>query len=127
MEYPRYAYLPGGSHPHPERDPGGHRHSAVLFGEGVDLYHAGFLWEAHVVWEGLWRATDDVGERDFYQGLIQLAAALIQVQVGHERGAAKLLAAARERLARAPAMHGLDGLARALDRSWPAGPRLRRE
>jgi len=129
MEYPPYAYVPGGPHPHPERDANGHRHSATTFGEGVDLYHAGFFWEAHEVWEGLWRAVDDVGERDFYQGLIQLAAALLQVQVGHQRGAEKLRAAAREKLARAGAMHGLDpgGVVLAMDRSWPAGPRLVRE
>ena len=57
-----------------------------------------------------------------YQGLIQLAAGIIQTRLGHARGAAKLRAAAGARLARAKPMHGLDPAAIDLDR-----PRLRRD
>ncbi|MHC4958354.1 MAG: DUF309 domain-containing protein [Planctomycetota bacterium] len=125
MQFPPYAYLPGGPHPHPGRDPAGHGFHATTFEEGVDLFHAGFLWEAHEAWEGLWRAATTPERRDFYQGLIQLAAALIQVRIGHERGAAKLLAAVKERLARAEALHGVDLEAlRAQLEDWPAPPRL---
>jgi hypothetical protein len=125
MEFPPYAYMPGGPHPHPERDPDGHRFHATTFEEGVDLYHAGFLWEAHEVWERLWKAADEPALRELYQGLIQLAAAVIQTRLGHERGATKLIGAVRDRLGRARAAHGLDldGLVRQLER-WPAPPRL---
>ena len=45
--------------------------------------------------------TDDIGERDLYQGLIKLAAAFVHGVRGNPAGIAKNLMGARERLAAA--------------------------
>lgn len=62
---------------------------------GVDLFNRAYFWEAHEEWEGLWHAVgqDSVPGR-FLQGLIQVAAALLQHHLGHERGVTYLLAKA---------------------------------
>lgn len=70
--FPPYAYVTGRA-PHPRRDPRGHSFGAsepppapfdparwreceeYLF--GIDLFNAGYYWEAHEAWEGLWRAS----------------------------------------------------------------------
>lgn len=55
------------------------------FQDGVDLFHRGFWWEAHEVWEGLWRrAAGD--EAELLQGLIQIAAACYHRAVGKPAG-----------------------------------------
>jgi predicted metal-dependent hydrolase len=103
-----------GQHPHPVRDPKGHSYGGGdtedllpddAFKRGIDLYHAGYLWEAHEAWEGIWKASSDPVQRDFLQGLIQLAASLLKRHVGEERGANRLAKAARERLARVAEHH----------------------
>jgi predicted metal-dependent hydrolase len=100
--WPPYTFVPGRT-PHPVRDPAGH-----LFGKpcelppplepsrwqegrdylhGVDLFNHGYYWEAHEVWEGLWRAAGRVGPTaDFLKGLIKLAAAGVKVRQGQSRG-----------------------------------------
>lgn len=114
---PPYAYLPGGALPHPTQDPRGHSYRAgeppagapyfacerwrengdYLF--GVDLYNAGFLWEAHEVWEGLWHAAKhDPAQADLLQGLIQCAAAALKVPMGQPGGLLRLARAGTERL-----------------------------
>ena len=115
---PPYAYLPGGALPHPTQDARGHSHRSeppapagylapdrwresrdYLF--GVDLYNAGFLWEAHEVWEGLWHAAKhDELQADLLQGLIQCAAAALKVPMGQPGGLARLARAGTERLER---------------------------
>lgn len=112
---PRYRFL-GGLHPHPRTHPAG-----SLFGApphppglppgrwredrswllGVDLYHQGYLWEAHEAWEACWFAARDPAQRALVQALIQLAAALIQEHRGRARGVAVLVGAVREKLGRA--------------------------
>lgn len=62
-----------------------------LFGEGVALFNGVRYWHAHEAWETLWRAAPDE-ERDFYQGLIQVAAGLLHLQRRNRRGAANKLA-----------------------------------
>jgi hypothetical protein len=43
---------------------------------GFDLFNHGYCWEAHEVWEGLWRGCGRQGAvADFLKGLIKLAAA----------------------------------------------------
>jgi uncharacterized protein len=101
---PPYTFIPGRT-PHPVRDPAGH-----LFGQspespppldperwqesraylyGVDLFNRGYYWEAHEVWEGLWRAAGRTGPlADFLKGLIKLAAAGVKVRQGQPRGVA---------------------------------------
>ncbi len=69
---PPYSYVPGGPFPHPIREPSGHsyghRTEAVppiepdgwrdspAYLRGIDLFNAGYYWEAHEAWEPLWHA-----------------------------------------------------------------------
>jgi uncharacterized protein len=57
-----------------------------LFREGVALFNGVRYWHAHEAWETLWRAAEDE-EREFYQGLIQVAAGLLHLQRRNARGA----------------------------------------
>lgn len=122
---PAYRFL-GELHPHPRRDPRG-----SLFGApehppglpaarwredrsyllGIDLYHEGFLWEAHEAWEACFFASKEAPHRDLVQALIQLAAAEIQAHCGVRRGVEILATKVLRRL---------DGAAAAL----PPGARL---
>jgi len=58
----------------------------ALFERGVALFNGVRYWHAHEAWETLWRAAPDE-DRDFYQGLIQLAAGLLHLQRRNMRGA----------------------------------------
>jgi hypothetical protein len=62
-----------------------------LFEEGIRLYNRGDYFEAHEVWESLW-AEDVTEAREFYQGLIQAAAAFFKLESGVPMGTVKLLA-----------------------------------
>lgn len=86
---------------------------------GVDLFNAGYYWEAHVFWERLW-AVDGIepAVRDFLQGLVQLAAACLKCRQGQPDGSERLLERARASLRRAganaeaaPSLLGVDGSA----------------
>jgi predicted metal-dependent hydrolase len=57
-----------------------------LFRDGVALFNGARYWHAHEAWETLWRAAEDE-DRDFYQGLIQIAAGLLHLQRRNTRGA----------------------------------------
>ena len=57
-----------------------------LFARGVALFNGVRYWHAHEAWETLWRAAPD-DERDFYQGLILVAAGLLHLQRRNLRGA----------------------------------------
>jgi hypothetical protein len=57
-----------------------------IFRRGVALFNGVRYWHAHEAWEELWRAAPDE-ERDFYQGLIQVAAGLLHLQRRNARGA----------------------------------------
>ncbi len=107
LPFPPYAFVPGEA-PHPTRDPRGHSYSEepeapvesvspeawrrsqdYLF--GVDLYNAGYLWEAHEAWEGLWHVSKhDPVQAQFIQGLIQCAAGCLKIRMGQPRGMVKL-------------------------------------
>jgi hypothetical protein len=115
--FPPYAYLPGRD-PHPTGDPRGHssasapeppadyfapddwrRNHDYLY--GVDLYNAGYLWEAHEAWEGLWHeAKHDRLQAPFLQGLIQCAAAALKVPMRQPNGLARLAEQGTARLER---------------------------
>jgi hypothetical protein len=108
QSFPPYAFVPGEA-PHPTRDPLGHSyseeeegpvpsvtpaewHSSPDYLFGVDLYNAGYLWEAHEAWEGLWHVSKhDPVQADFIQGLIQCAAACLKIRMGQARGMQKLM------------------------------------
>src|SRR5262245_20443649 len=47
-----------------------------LLQEGCLLFNTGKFYEAHEVWEDLWRATSDSGLKTCFQGLIQAAVGL---------------------------------------------------
>jgi hypothetical protein len=54
---------------------------------GIDLFNHGYYWEAHEVWESLWRAharTEPIAR--FLQALIALAAAGVKQRQGRVRG-----------------------------------------
>jgi hypothetical protein len=69
----------------------------ALFHRGVALFNATRYWHAHEAWEDLWRAAPDE-ERDFYQGLIQVAAGLLHLSRRNARGARNKLTEGLARL-----------------------------
>ena len=103
---PPYTFVPGQS-PHPVSDPEGHSHgvrsatpppinpddwrASRHYLHGIDLFNAGYYWEAHETWEGLWNACGRSGTvADFLKGLIQMAAAGVKVRQGVPRGVRSL-------------------------------------
>jgi hypothetical protein len=119
-EFPAYSFVPGGPWPHPARSrqvpsPGHERRGdgepgviSPQFLWGVRLFNAGYYWEAHEVWEGLWHAHGRCGTKaDLLRGLIKLAAAGVKVREGQEHGvrvhahrAAELFARVRQEAGR---------------------------
>ena len=77
------------------QDPGFDRR----FCYGLDLFNHEFYWESHEAWEALWLPRP-VGEpaREFLQGLIQAAAALLKLRLDDPTSAASLWDRARRRL-----------------------------
>jgi uncharacterized protein len=69
-----------------------------LFRNAVAVFNGVRYWHAHEAWETLWRAAPD-DERDFYQGLIQVAAGLLHLQRRNLRGARNKLTEGLDRLA----------------------------
>ena len=61
------------------------------FEKGLIFFDAGRYFEAHEVWEDLWRATTGL-DRILYQGLIQAAVGLYHLQRGNATGASSQLA-----------------------------------
>ncbi|MDB5341051.1 MAG: hypothetical protein JWN70_6670 [Planctomycetaceae bacterium] len=109
---PAYTHIPGIT-PHPLGDPRGHSFGHVhpacptpdwqglpdnrLFQHGRRLFNAGYYWEAHEAWEGVWIAAGRSGlVADFVKGLIKLAAAGVKVREGSAVGAQRHLARAEE-------------------------------
>lgn len=65
--------------------------------EFIRLFNEEEFFEAHEVLEGLWHR--ETGEsREFYQGLIQIAALFVHLQRGTPEGAKKLLKTATHHL-----------------------------
>ena len=125
LPFPPYRHRPGRT-PHPERHPDGHRFfeqlppgllpanpvplaalpDARLFRYGEELFRARYWWEAHAVWEELWRAAPrgedaETPEREALRAFIQLAAAALRRELGGRRGSRKLLDAALSGMERA--------------------------
>jgi hypothetical protein len=83
------------------------REQHELLHRGVALFNGLRYWHAHEAWETLWRAADD-DERDFYQGLIMVAAGLLHLQRRNGRGARNKLSEGLTKLRRyEPAHRGL--------------------
>ena len=85
----------------PPLDP---READRLFRRGVALFNGVRYWHAHEAWETVWRAAPD-DERDFYQGLIQVAAGLLHLQRRNLRGARNKLSEGVARLKRFQPAH----------------------
>ncbi|MFM7075196.1 MAG: DUF309 domain-containing protein [Planctomycetaceae bacterium] len=65
----------------------------------IELFNAGFCWEAHEAWEQFWHALGrTTPEARFVQGLIHLAAAAVKIREGKPAGVTKHTQRARERL-----------------------------
>ncbi len=115
--FPDYSYVPG-QWPHPHSHPAGHRFGPPFpppsldnfandptFLLGIDLFNAGYYWEAHEAWEHLWHAAGRSGwQADLFKALIQLAVAGVKVRegridgvVGHARRAAEMFARLHDR------------------------------
>ena len=105
-EFPPYRHVPGMT-PHPTRDPEGHSFGAgtvplpdlnvddwrtcetYLF--GIDLFNAGYWWEAHEVLEGLWHAAGiGTPAAHVLQAVIQCAAAHLKTATSRPAGARRL-------------------------------------
>ncbi|MBA3915218.1 MAG: DUF309 domain-containing protein [Acidobacteriales bacterium] len=68
------------------------------FQQGIALFNHGDFFEAHEVWEDVWRAAP-VPEKKFLQGLIQVAVAFVHYQRGNLVGARSLLRRGERNLA----------------------------
>ena len=78
---------------------------------GIDLFHHGFLWEAHEVWERSWReARAGSATAHALRGLIQAAAAMLQGELGRPVGLASLAAKAELELAQGGTRLAAEGL-----------------
>ena len=104
--WPDYAFVPGGPWPHPARaeqaNPSrastdalppisnGDWAGSAFYQRGFALFNAGYYWEAHEMWEGLWHASGRRGTTaDFLKGLIKLAAAGVKAREGRPGGVAR--------------------------------------
>jgi uncharacterized protein len=64
--------------------------SDSLLHQGVEEFNHGHFFEAHELWEEAW--NDAVGEeKQFYQGLVQIAAGYHKLSLAQYNGARKLL------------------------------------
>lgn len=85
------------------------------FRTGIELFNRREFFEAHEVWEGLWRDCA-APDRRFYQALIQAAVALYHFGRGNPGGAARLYRSGRRYMEPfRPAHRGL-----AVDAFWDA-------
>lgn len=81
---------------------------------GRDAFNRGAFFEAHELWEDVWR--DLAGDqRTLVQGLIQVAAGLHHLQRGRQRPAAHLLARGVQKISRA-GLREVDALVRDVER-----------
>ena len=65
----------------------------LAFRFGADLFNAGFFWEAHEVWELVWRALPpNSRERLACQALIQAANACLKLRFGRTKAFGRLSA-----------------------------------
>ena len=90
-EYPQYRFVPK-RHPHPLKSNGDIRHIPIAedasnqaqWDYAVDLFNAAYYWEAHEVWEGLWKKWKKTHHQNaqFTQGCIFVTAAALQNHLG---------------------------------------------
>jgi predicted metal-dependent hydrolase len=73
--------------------------------KGIQHFNAREFYDAHEVWEDVWRESHGM-EKRFLQGLIQAAVALHHHSTGNVVGACSLLKRARRNLAECPEEFG---------------------
>ena len=80
---------------------------------GIDLYNYAYWWESHEVFEGFWHAAGhDTEQGNFFQALIQFAAANLKRFLGNEQAAQKLARSGLARLQNLPQLYmGIDVIA----------------
>jgi hypothetical protein len=134
IPFPPYSYV-SGHWPHPLRDPAGHSFGTIHapaslpdqsewqgcreYCYAVDLWNAGFYWEAHEHWEALWHAAGRTGATaDFFKGLIKLAAAGVKVREGRTEGVLRHLERARQLFQQVFLQVGPTSNATAAERYW---------
>ena len=123
--FPSYRFLPG-NNPHPRRDSRGHSfgkpepkpsgfrpaewHKSEEYLYGIDLYNYAYWWECHEIFEGLWHAVGrDTEQGNFFQALIQLAAANLKYFLGNPAAAHNLFQKGIIRLQHVPPSYmGID-------------------
>lgn len=72
--------------------------------EGVELFNAGRFFDCHEMWEEVWKRASGA-EKLFYQGMIQIAAAVLHAQRGNPRGARSTWDKASAKLDPLPSEH----------------------
>lgn len=77
---------------------------ALLLHVGTERFNAGRFFEAHEAWETAWH-TAPAGERDFWQGITQVAVGFTHLQRGNPRGAVSLLRRGADHLDRYPSLY----------------------
>jgi len=93
---------------------------AEVLRRGADLFDNHMYWEAHEVWEEVWRRRAGDDDRDFLKGIIQGAAGMWHATQGNYKGAVSVIGRAVDYLAPyRPAREGIDvsALADALQRA----------
>jgi len=88
--------------------------SSEGYRRGIRLFNAREFYDAHEVWEDVWRESHGM-EKRFLQGLIQAAVALHHHSTGNLVGACSLMARARRNLAGCPEEFGGIRLAELLE------------
>jgi hypothetical protein len=130
--FPPYRFLPG-KNPHPRREPRRHSYGqpepkppafppedwekSEDYLYGIDLYNFAYWWECHEVFEGLWHAVGHKTQQgNFFQALIQLAAANLKRFLGNATAAHNLARSGLTRLQKIPLIYmGVDVAALAKD------------
>lgn len=84
------------------REAEGPSHARRAIAVGTALFNAGLFFECHEWFEALWKATGGM-EKDFYQGIVQAAAAFYHYEKSNRHGARTLMQKGRRRLASYPA------------------------
>lgn len=106
LPLPARAFVPGQGAVHPKKAralglPSAFDPPQLSAGEavryGADLFHNGFFWEAHELFEEAWLCSGKRGgEAEVARGLVKLAAAFVKRRQGQEEGARRHLQGATE-------------------------------
>jgi uncharacterized protein len=123
--FPSYRFVPGRT-PHPRRASHGHSYgqpepkpaafpaaqwsTSEDYLYGIDLYNFAYWWESHEIFEGFWHVVGhDTEQGNFFQALIQLAAANLRHFLDNPVAARNLFRSGIIRLRNVPPLYmGID-------------------